>query len=207
MQVPRAVRHDVRQVRLDEDVQSEALVRLLNERESNLLDDTTASAIAPEEEAALNPESTVQQGVMDLANDDIWRGPGAAKEGGAEAELPALVDGAAGEDGLEESLGKVDVGAGARSFVVTLVVSAGVASGAAGVGRRYMSLWVVAPGVHAGVFLAGHGVAPARMSHVLVLGGQVEAGVLKPDVPQAFWVPLAIEGSDDDWVCRGRLLT
>lgn len=57
---------------------------------------------------------------MDGGNDDARGGPGAGDEGVAEAELPALGDGAADEDWLEEGLGEVDVGAGARGVVVAL---------------------------------------------------------------------------------------
>ena len=110
----------MREVRLDEDVEREALAWLADEGDVELADDAAAGAVAAEEEAGLDLVGVVQDVVADGGDYGAGGGAGAGEERVAEAKLPALGDGAADEDRFEEGLGEVDVGTGARGVVVAL---------------------------------------------------------------------------------------
>jgi len=120
VQIPRARFHQVRQVRSHEDVQRQALARLAVERETQFAHDLAAGAVAAEEVAGLDAVGAVEEGVVHGGDYDVGGGAREGDEGGVEAEGPAGVDGAAGEDGLEEGLREVDVVAGACGFVGAL---------------------------------------------------------------------------------------
>lgn len=71
MKISRSVLHKMREIRLDEYIESEALARLLDKWNAKLPDDLTASAITPKEEAGLDLVGVLADIVANFTDDHV----------------------------------------------------------------------------------------------------------------------------------------
>lgn len=113
---------EVGEVYFDEDVQSEALARFLDERDVELAHDLGAATVAAEEVGAPDLVGRAGELVAD-GRKDLARGfAGMGEEGCAEADVPAFCCGALYEDGLEDGLWEVDMSAGSCTLVLSFAI-------------------------------------------------------------------------------------